>query len=329
MKACFLAMLSLVFASFSSAHLSYTKEQVIAYAKSIDVQMLDPSLPSRRLEDWLQSEPVHAETVIWTLQDTCWIKPFTNEDYPLCVEVEAKRKSQWGRFLLQIGTNFKGIVGPPQLKPDMGIQVSEDDSYTSVAYAERLSDLPGVLEGPNLRIIAGVRKLYEEVVAHHPLGIPAGAEKATIWPLLSKHLAEQLQTAQNCEADYVRQQQTTDSTRKPAWLKTGIFSGDGERALPNSSFAYSRGPQKDGSFQVYVELRYSPDPEHSFGVSNLERTWEAAARVIVEDGRFVVDDIRIFDNDGYHSSDGPAHLLSGSFAGCDGPHWTGVDASKQ
>ena len=152
MKACFLAMLSLVFASFSSAHLSYTKEQVIAYAKSIDVQMLDLSLPSRRLEDWLQSEPVHAETVIWTMQDTCWNKPSTNEDYPLCVEVEAKRKSQWGRFLLQIGTNFKGIVGPPQLKPGMGIQVSEDDSYTSVAYAERLSDLPGVLEGPNLRI---------------------------------------------------------------------------------------------------------------------------------------------------------------------------------
>lgn len=327
MKACLLAMLSLVFASFSSAHLSYTREQVIAYAKSIDVQMLDPSLPSQRLEDWLQSEPVHAETVVWTMQDTCWNKPSTNEDYPLCVEVEAERKSQWGRFLLQIGTNFKGIVGPPQLNLDMGIQISEGDSYTSVAYAERLADLPLILEQPNLRIIAGVRKLYEEVVAHHPLGIPAGAEKATIWPLLSKHLAEQLQTAQSCEADYVRQQQTRDSASKPTWLKMGIFSGDGERALPTWSFAYSRGPQQDGSFQVDVELHYLPDPENSFAVHNLERRWwGAAARVIVEDGRFVVDDVRIFDR---FPAEGPSHLLSGSFTGCDGPHWTGLDASKQ
>ena len=56
MRACFLAMLSLVSASFSSAQLPYTKEQVIVYAKSIDVQLLDPSLPSQRLEDWLQNE---------------------------------------------------------------------------------------------------------------------------------------------------------------------------------------------------------------------------------------------------------------------------------
>jgi hypothetical protein len=96
MKGLLSTMLSLVFASISSAHPLYTKEQAIAYAKSIDVQVLDPSLPSHRLEDWLQSEPVHAETVIWTLQDTCWNKPSANEEYPLCVEVEAKRKKSVG-----------------------------------------------------------------------------------------------------------------------------------------------------------------------------------------------------------------------------------------
>ena len=154
--------------------------------------------------------------------------------------------------------------------------------------------------------------LYEEVVAHHPLGIPAGAEKDTIWPLLSKHLAEKLRAAQSCEADYVRQQQTRDSARRPAWLKMGIFSGDGERALPTYSFAYSRGPQKDGSFQVDVELHYSPDPAHGFAVHSRERTWKAAARVIVQDGRFVVDDVRIFNR---LPAGGPSYLLSGSFTG--------------
>jgi hypothetical protein len=37
MKACFLAMLALVMVSYSLAQLSYTQEQVIEYAKSIDV----------------------------------------------------------------------------------------------------------------------------------------------------------------------------------------------------------------------------------------------------------------------------------------------------
>src|SRR6266536_2431558 len=60
MKACFLAMLSLLLAPCSSAQLPYTKQQVIARAKSIDVHMLDSSLPTQRLEDWLQSGPPHA-----------------------------------------------------------------------------------------------------------------------------------------------------------------------------------------------------------------------------------------------------------------------------
>jgi hypothetical protein len=328
MKACFLAMFWLLASSSSAESRLYTEAQILAYVKSVDVKTLDPALHSRSLEAWLQSEPVHAETVIWTVEETCWMKPFANEEYPLCVEVQARRKGQWGRFLVQVGTNFKGIFGPPQLKLDVGIQVSEGDSYTSLAYAERLSDLPGILEQPNRPIIDGVKKLYEEVVAHHPIGIPTGAEMATMLPLLSKPLAEQLKTAQSCEEDYLRHQ-TTDSSRNPTWLKTDIFSGHGEQALPTYSFAYSRGRQKDGSFLVYVELRHSPDPVHSLAVRNIERTWEAAVRVVVEDDRFVVDDIRIFDNDGYRSSDGPSHLLSDSFVGCDGPRWVGIGTATK
>ena len=159
-------------------------------------------------------------------------------------------------------------------------------------------------------------------MARHPIGIPAGAEKVTIWPLLSKKLTGQLQTAQACEEDYFRQHQATDSTAKPAWLNTGIFSGDDKHALATSSFAYSRGPQKDGSFLVNVELRYAPD----------NKTWGVATRVVAEDGRFVVDDVRIFDRDSIDErglTDGPSHLLSDSFAGCEGPHWTGLTATNK
>jgi hypothetical protein len=84
MKACFLAMLPLLLASSSSAQLPYTQEQAIAYAKSIDVQTLDPSLPSQRLEEWLQSGPPHAHIWSWRVADPAisnqtirmWIIPF-------------------------------------------------------------------------------------------------------------------------------------------------------------------------------------------------------------------------------------------------------------
>ena len=247
--------------------------------------------------------------------------------YPLCVLVRTGRHGQWGQFLVQVGTLHKGIVGSPQLY-DFGISVIEEGpGVYQTGYTERLSELPGLVDQPQTPIIDGVRKLYKEVVDHHPIGIPVGAEKVTIWPFLSKRLSKQLQTAQACEDDYFRQRQTTDSAAKPAWLKTSIFSGDGKRPLPTSSFAYSRGPQKDASFMVDVELAHSPDPMHG-----PDQGWGVAARVVVEDGRFVVDDVRILDNDsidGRSPWDGPSHLLSDSFAGCDGPHWTGLATTNK
>lgn len=328
MKACLLTVLSLLVASSSLAQqLPYTEKQVIAYAKAIDVKTLDPLLPSERLEDWLRSGLPRAHKLTWIVEDTCWIKPFKDEDYPLCVKIEVSRNDQWAWFLVQIGTWHKGIVGPPKLA-DFGIAIIEEGpGVFQTGYAERLSDLPGLLDQLQAPIIDGVRKLYKEIVAHHPMGIPAGEEKAAIWPLLSKRLAGQLQTAQACEEDYFRQHQTTDSGAKPAWLKTSLFSGDRTRAIPTSSFACSKGPQKDGSFLVDVELTYTPDPMRS-----LHQIWGAEARVVAEDGRFVVDDVRIFDNDyidGHSLTEGPSHLLSESFVGCDGSRWTGVAATNK
>lgn len=220
MKACLLTVLSLLVASSSLAQRPYTEKQVIDYAKSIDVKTLDPSLSSQRLEDWLQSGPPRAHTLTWIVEDTCWNRPFKDEDYPLCAKIEVSRNEQSGWFLIQIGTLHKGIVGPPHLY-DFGIAIIDEEGpgVNQTGYAERLSDLPGLLDQHQAPIIDGVRKLYKEIVAHHPIGIPAGAEKATIWPLLSKKLTGQLQAAQACEEDYFRQHQTTDIATKPVWLK--------------------------------------------------------------------------------------------------------------
>src|ERR1700694_58574 len=116
MKAGFLAVLSLLAASTFPAQVPYTEEHVIAYAKSIDVQTLDASLPSQRLEDWLQSGPPHAHVWSWMVEDTCDLKPDDpNVDYPLCAKVTFGRGGENGRFLVQVGTSRSGIVGRPQL----------------------------------------------------------------------------------------------------------------------------------------------------------------------------------------------------------------------
>ncbi len=116
MKVYIVAMLSFLAASSSAARILYTEEQVIVYAKSIDVGTLDPSLPSERLEHWLKSGPPHVHIYSWLVADTCNLKPVSpNEDYPLCARIAFGRNGVKGFFLVQVGTTGKGIVGPPQL----------------------------------------------------------------------------------------------------------------------------------------------------------------------------------------------------------------------
>jgi hypothetical protein len=193
--------------------------------------------------------------------------------------------------------------------------------------AERLSDLPGLLDQP--AVTGGVEKLYKEIATHHPVGIPKVAEMATIRPYLSKRLTEQLRTAQACQADYFRQHHlTSDGIPKPRWLKTGLFSGDGNHALPDDPTPDRKEQHKDGTFLVYVMLStrvMRHKNSHKGRFHTLGESWQVAVKAISEDGQFVVDDLRIFDS---YDTGGPSHLLSDAFTGCDGPHWTGLTANK-
>ena len=319
MKACFLTMISLVVVSYALAQLPYTQEQVIAYAKSIDVQTLDPSLPPLRLEDWLQSGPPHAHIWSWRVADTCDLKPDDpNVDYPLCAKVTFSRDGENGQFLMRVGTSRSGIVGRPQLHNGVGVW---EGVLVLTGGSERLSDLPALLDQP--AVTGGVQKVYEGIVARPPIGIPGSAEMAVIRPLLSNRLAEQLQTAQACQDDYGRQHATPSGISKPGWLKSGLFSGEGSHASPVDAVVDRKEKENDGSFLVYVDLQPVEaliDLGHGRRAFHGGYTWRVEARVISENGQFVVDDIRIFDR---FPAEGPYYLLSGSFTGCDGTHWTG------
>jgi hypothetical protein len=112
---------------------------------------------------------------------------------------------------------------------------------------------------------------------------------------------------------------------KPAWLNAGLFSGDGALALPGADLVDHKERREDGSFQVFVWLSHenSAVPDSAPSASRW-RTWHVSALVKSEDGRFVVDDVRLF---GDGSIDGPSRLLSDSFPGCDGPRWVGIGST--
>lgn len=314
-------MLSFLVASSLPAQIPYTaQDQVIAYAKSVDVHTLDRSLSSQHLEDWLKSGPPHAHIWRWTVADTCDLKPDDSEEvYPLCAKVTFGRNGENGEFLIQVGDSKQGIFGVPQLYYGVGVW---EGVFVITGRSERLSDLPALLDRP--AVAGGVQKLYSEITAHHFIGVPEGAEMAAIRPYLSERLAEQLQTAQACEDDYGDQHPRASETSKPAWMKSGLFSGESIHALPVDAVAVRKEKQNDGSFLVYLDL----EPRDavigwSHGLPTAFHggyTWEVEARVILEDGQFVVDDVRIY---GGFPAEGASYLLSQSFTGCDGAHWVG------
>ena len=165
-----------------------------------------------------------------------------------------------------------------------------------------------------------VRELYQQVVARRPIGIPKGADKEAITPILSKGLIRRFDAAQSCEDDYRRQHAGEGGKPGFSWLESGLFSGENERGLPSAAALERTEPRKNGSFRVHVRLTYKesfetygrpPDPANTFH-------WDVAAVVISEGGRFVVDDILLFKDD----STKIASHLADSFSGCDGPRWT-------
>jgi len=87
--------------------------------------------------------------------------------------------------------------------------------------------------------------------------------------------------------------------------------------------------QNDGSFLVYVDLQPVEgriDLGHGRRAFHGGYAWQVKARVIAENGQFVVNDVCIFEG---FPAEGPSHLLSDSFIGCNGSHWTGLDAANK
>lgn len=166
-----------------------------------------------------------------------------------------------------------------------------------------------------------VQKLYREVVARHPLGVPEGAAKTAIWPLLSKRLIKAFDMRNACDRDWAQRHQNANPPLKaPGFYEDGLFSGSVERGYINGAVVGSTKAQADGSYLVYVDVwSYFDDGVPSLRTGKRYR-WQVAARVIAEDGRFVVDDILGFK--GVFDHDKPVWMSKMLTIGCKGTHST-------
>jgi hypothetical protein len=294
---------------------SAASQEEIAFAKNLDVHQLDSSLPPQRLEDWLKSGSLKLDGVDWHAGG-CNITEGHDGAVPkpeggLCAWIWFRRGNASGGFKVWA----PGIHGAGPSKADHISVVDKDhidlefgdepDSGSS-----RLSELPRLLDEQSVMDVT--RNLYDAVVALHPLGVPHSLDRAKIFPLLSRGLRDKLESAHGCGQDFV-QHLPAAAKSKPEAISAGIFSGEGDLAMPGAALVDHKELQADGSFLVLVWLSH----KHTAAPNSVAvwKNWHVLVTVKLEDHKFLVNDVRLFDG---ISSEGPSELLSESFAACAG-----------
>ena len=130
-----------------AAKQSFRADQVVKYAKAVDVMKLDSSLPSQRLDEWLRLGPAHVGSTQWEISD-CDLKPdfsYPNHVAPLCTKVHFVRGNAKGWLIIRVGTFPDGILGTPKLDC-----IFIDSHTVSAPNSAKLSDLPELLEKAGL-----------------------------------------------------------------------------------------------------------------------------------------------------------------------------------
>lgn len=180
-----------------------------------------------------------------------------------------------------------------------------------------LEPLPVRNNAPRSAIDA-VRLFYTYITKYQQLGIPSGRAKKTLWALLSKRLANELDSLEACDEDYYRRygEILRAKTYKPAtpWLEDGLFTGPNDAATPRKfSIIDSRSV---GDNRVDVHLRF-PEPGYCCTRHTSYYYTEGDVTVILENNRWVVDDyLAMYEND-------ELQRLSAGYPQCKAGQWVG------
>ena len=154
-----------------------------------------------------------------------------------------------------------------------------------------------------------VRAFYTYTTRHHWLGIPHGREEKALRPLLSKRLAQQLESLEACDKDYYQRygeflRANTYKSGLP-WLEDGLFTGPNDAATPRAFRILSS--RAIGENRVDVLIAFKED----WGDS------EGDVTAILENNRWVIDDyVSMYEND-------ELRRLSAGYAQCKGGQWVG------
>ena len=187
---------------------------------------------------------------------------------------------------------------------------------------------------------AAVQRFYAIVIKDHPLGVPKGATKEALWPLLSRRLAGQLDLLQACEDDYYRRNRARLNPEprpgdpnppaylKPtiAWLERGLFSGYWEQALPAELAVVAAEPSVGGSLRVRVRFTYR-DTFETYGRPPTDANtfrWLGLVVVVREHDRYLIDDYVPIDEE----SGKTMTPLSADFRECKGERWVGLKGQR-
>jgi hypothetical protein len=170
-----------------------------------------------------------------------------------------------------------------------------------------------------------VRRLYQQVIARHPGGIPKGEDMTVFAPYLSKALLKRMNLFLACNADWDRQFWDPDEPEKPPYegvWESGIFSGGDERTAPGWFHVEGQMPEKDGSTRVYVKLTWHDSPPY-----HSSEVWQVAVILVHEDNHLAVDDI-VYLKDKARPDEQDRRLSQSLSEDCDGPHWVGEGPYK-
>jgi hypothetical protein len=158
-----------------------------------------------------------------------------------------------------------------------------------------------------------VRRLYQHLVSRPIGGIPTIERMKSLSPYLSDSLLNRITQARACGDDWFRLHPQNDIKAPLAWLEFGLFSGANDRSGPHTFQIGKAKSQEDSSIRVQVRLTEGIPPEKPW-------TWEVAAIVIREDGRFVINDVVFLKDKDVDTETRLSEILK---RGCDGSHWVG------
>jgi hypothetical protein len=206
-------------------------------------------------------------------------------------------------FSMDPSNRFAEAAG--QAKPPVGTFQSKASFCIEACISE---PLPVRNNAPQASLDA-VRAFYNIITKYQQLGIPSGRAEKALWPLLSKRLAQELDSLEACDGDYYRRygKILRANTYKPAtpWLEEGLFTGPNDAATP-STFRIL-GSRSVGENRVDVLMAFKED----WGDS------EGDVTAILENNRWVIDDyVAMYEND-------ELQRLSAGYPECKGGQWVG------